>query len=853
MNKRFFANALAIALLASNVPAFSMRMSDVEGTRFADSIKKLSAFGIMSGDGDGNYRPNDTIMRSEVTRVIVHALGLEGAAEASKGESKFPDVSKDHWANGYINVAASQNIVVGDDLGTFRPNDSITYAEAMTIMVKALGYGVAAEQKGGFPQGYLVVGADNGLNKGVTVAAREAISRGEIALMTENALEAKIMDITGFGDDLKYEVTDKTLLKDKLKITKGEGQIVAIENTALDGASNLSGGQIKIDKTVYDSSSNFNNLLGYNVEYYLKDTEKGDNTVILAMPKSGKNSTVAIDAKLFERISSKSGFKTIEYYKNESDSKTSSVLLDNEAKLIYNGKYEQMSDELLNLKDKSGNIVVLDTDKNGKYDIVFVTEYKNIVVDEVSSVGRITDKYNAGSIKLDKDDSNISYTITRGYEELQPSDLKEYDVLSIAVSKDKKLYTGVVTNEIVEGKITGIHSDGVYIDGKLYEIADNYPDKFEMGTEGKFYLDIDGRIAASDAAVQASGNYAYLIKASVDTDIDEIAKFKLFDKSGEEIIVEATEKIKFNGAGGQLATDVAKTLSGSEQLVTYTLNKDGKLSAINTAADNTQTGAVNENKFTMNYKLTNAKYNEKLNTLGNIKLNDKTVIFDIPDDAKDSSDYTILNMSKFIDEQSYNVTVFDRTEDFYAKAIIVTNASALTNEESSVAVVSRIVSATDKNDNIVKRLYAYQDGKEISIDSQNDDVFVKSSGVDIENGDIIQYQTNSKGEIAKIKVLFDVRDKTDEKETVISSNLKTVYGKVVKKFSGSVNMTVNGGNVINIKLPQDTTVYTLDTSKSKNNIKTGTLSDIQSYDSDEQNRLFVKIYKDIVQEVVVIK
>ena len=51
--------------------------------------------------------------------------------------------------------------------------------------------------------------------------------------------------------------------------------------------------------------------------------------------------------------------------------------------------------------DKSGNITLLDSNKNGKYDIVFVKNYENIVVDSVSSTGKIVDKYSQKVLKLD--------------------------------------------------------------------------------------------------------------------------------------------------------------------------------------------------------------------------------------------------------------------------------------------------------------------------------------------------------------------------------------------------------------------------------------------------------------------
>ena len=64
---------------------------------------------------------------------------------------------------------------------------------------------------------------------------------------------------------------------------------------------------------------------------------------------------------------------------------------------------------------------------------------------------------------------------------------------------------------------------------------------------------------------------------------------------------------------------------------------------------------------------------------------------------------------------------------------------------------------------------------------------------------------------------------------------------------------MNGGEVANLQLPDDVVVYTVDTTKSKNNISAATTGDIQAYDEDEGNRVFVRIYKDVVREVVIVK
>ena len=57
----------------------------------------------------------------------------------------------------------------------------------------------------------------------------------------------------------------------------------------------------------------------------------------------------------------------------------------------------------------------------------------------------------------------------------------------------------------------------------------------------------------------------------------------------------------------------------------------------------------------------------------------------------------------------------------------------------------------------------------------------------------------------------------------------------------------------NIVLPSDVIVYTVDTTKTKNQVAVGTTGDIQAFDEDEGNRVFVRIQDEVVKEVVVIK
>ena len=58
---------------------------------------------------------------------------------------------------------------------------------------------------------------------------------------------------------------------------------------------------------------------------------------------------------------------------------------------------------------------------------------------------------------------------------------------------------------------------------------------------------------------------------------------------------------------------------------------------------------------------------------------------------------------------------------------------------------------------------------------------------------------------------------------------------------------------MNYELPSDINVYSVDTTLARNNVSVVTAGDIQNYDEEEGNRVFIKIYKDVVTEVVIVK
>lgn len=100
----------------------------------------LQGMGVMSGTGDTTFSPDSTLTRAQVCAMAVNAAGLSGQVNAHARKTLFSDVSPSSWYNGYVNLAYSQGLVSGNGDGTFSPDDPITYGAAATILLRLLGY-----------------------------------------------------------------------------------------------------------------------------------------------------------------------------------------------------------------------------------------------------------------------------------------------------------------------------------------------------------------------------------------------------------------------------------------------------------------------------------------------------------------------------------------------------------------------------------------------------------------------------------------------------------------------------------------------------------------------------------------
>ncbi len=867
----FIVFVMAVGILPSAMA--STLPNDVIGTKYEESVELLQALEIMVGDKDtGDFRLEDGIVRSEVAKIAVLLMGLKDAAESSQGRTKFPDVPADHWATGYINVATSQGIVIGDDRGNFRPNDTITFAEAVTIFVRALGYKPMAEDKGGFPSGYLVTAGDIGMLKnGVTASKDNTATRGIAAMLAFNSLTLDLMEKTGFGANEQYEVVDKTLLEDKLNVEQIYGQVVANSHSSLTGTSSLKEGEISIksgEETVIYNTKEGEDLLARNVIAYVKEDKAGDKNIILITVDDSKTKELTINIKDIEKIEG----NVISYWAKETDRKPTEITLTEGAKIFYNGILSEMT--VADLADlKSGHINLVNVTKDAEYGYVFVTEYKNMVVDEVSTVShKISDKFNLLSLTLDPEDKNISFKIIKDGKEIDISEIKEWDILSVAMDKataaDSTKFTVYVSDETVTGKITEIEDGKYTIGDKQYEIAQNYVDasqpELKLNDEGTFYLDIEGKIAAVDTQTKAGSNYAYLVKTEIKSTLDNVLQLKLFTSKGEVVILDAASKIKVNNVSNLSAEAAKEAIGEGAGLITYEVNKEGKVSYVNTAQVNENPGTSLKNVFSLDFTSYDSEegvdngvvYKASTNRLDKFNLSEDTIIFDIPAGETDPANFTVRKPDMFVDKTTYNVDIFDLTEDLTATVVIVKNSASQINSEASVAVVEKITTTQNEDGIAVHKLYALQDGKRIEMLTKDTATLTKGEGALLETGDVIQFGTNSKGEIDKVTVLFDSDDKANNEVNIYKAyegtEMETVIGRITKKFSTSINITANNLSETNFGI-KNATIYMYDHEKPANSkVSVVDASYLTKYDEADPQKVFIRVFKGVVTEIVII-
>lgn len=99
-----------------------------------ESVSRVGGLGIMTGVGDGTFRPNDNVTRAELVVALCRLMDVSEMAALA-----FPDVTQDHWAMGSVAAAMAEGWLTGYEDGNFYPDAPVTKAEAAVLINRARG------------------------------------------------------------------------------------------------------------------------------------------------------------------------------------------------------------------------------------------------------------------------------------------------------------------------------------------------------------------------------------------------------------------------------------------------------------------------------------------------------------------------------------------------------------------------------------------------------------------------------------------------------------------------------------------------------------------------------------------
>lgn len=404
-----YINALLIgAILAPTISAHAV-FSDINpNDTYSPYIDMLTQCNIISGRGDNTFDPYAGVTRAELAKISV--IMADGAP--SGGSSLFGDIGSTHWASQYINTAAHKGFITGYTDGTFRPEKNLTYAEAVTVALRMLGY-TSADLTGGYPYAYINKASELGLTDGLSFSPDDIINRRDTAYI--------------FG---KAFITDK---KDGSKLLSDMGYSLSDECTVL---SSYGASENEINTTIgsYTYNGNKSDYIGTRVKLI---TDGTDAAAILPVRQNR-------DGGIIVGLSG----STVSYF---ADGEIKTVQLSPSANVYFQGTQTSFSNARQSIS--IGDSFYYSRTSNGGFDYGVVDENDNII----PSFGADSIAYGSYTVK----NSKLCYT----------SDVKPYD--AIYYYPDQKLsliYSSAVSGVLQSAYPTKSNAAVITVSGVEYSV-----------------------------------------------------------------------------------------------------------------------------------------------------------------------------------------------------------------------------------------------------------------------------------------------------------------------------------------------------------------------------------------------
>ncbi|MBP3360929.1 MAG: S-layer homology domain-containing protein [Clostridia bacterium] len=778
----------------------------VSDSSYQNRMAMLSALNIID---NSTVSANDTISRAQFIKTILIFSNNEPAGGSATG-TKFGDVDKDYAYADYVEKGAELGYMTGYSDNAFYPESPVTYSQAVKVMVGMLGYGINAENAGGYPKGYTAQASKLGLVDGVKLS-EDNLTMETFVTMLYNACEIPVMEYDISNKVYKAGENDNdTALYYFHKIAKIRGVVAANDITGLyDTADVQLEGQVLIDGECMDVGiTNAKDMLGYSVTAYVYYQDESETGEIKYVSADSMNKTLTVDAR--DILSEDKAFSGTNFvYENENSAKRS-IRIRPETAIIFNGHAKPLY-SLSDLAVKLGDVTFIDNDGNGTYDCVNIFSATKVIIPEYIAENddevTLIDFFNSSNKYTYKKDYKY-YDVKIDGERVSCGNLKTQMIVFIGESNagtgEHSVTRAYLKDTKIAGKVNTKSDVSLEINGTEYEYSPLFDDsKIRINSIGYFWVydgvlfgyqksdvEIDGEVVYADKY-----DYGYMISAvySGEADPEPLLMLKILTSYNEIEKLKVTDKTKYNGKREKDRHEAAKLFAKSwsgdvfvfnPQIVKYKLDENNDIIEIFTTAY--PEGLKYEGSVNTDFKDSNNKTVIRVEKDGVVSLVDKTniaqygfyvdtwlnffyqdentVVFHINDSNLEDSyasgkfpSASAPNEGHFVHE-FYNVD-----ENKNTVAAVVWHTSLASDREqvergAKPVVVKKVVEVLNSENEVVKAIDGVVDGASVTI-PYNDKMTetVKQVFNSIRPGDIIFYSANVKGIVTSLEKSFDSR------------------------------------------------------------------------------------------------
>lgn len=846
-----------LSLVPQGVTAEEQRNSD-SGVLFA--------MDIVPADLDTEQK----ITRGEMVKYIYALANFDVYAE----KDYFCDIQDSEYRT-YINDSCERGLTSQSSNNQFRPGDTITFNEAVKLLVSVLGYDIKAKYMGGYPSGYLKAAKEIDLLSGV-YTTDNAVTGSIMLSLFINALETPVFAETGIYSDRTDYYPGEPLLYVAYQMEKVSGVVKANSRTSLAKAGGVGKNQIKIDTATYQAGeTDAEEFLGRYVTAYCKVDKSSDIREIKYITAGRKNVEKKISSGLIDK---RSTLNTIYYYENSQTERYKMLSLISAPYVIYNGvAAREIQNELL--FPLCGDVTVIDYNDDGKYEVVIINSYVTYFVDTVSeSQNMITDKMDMPVLNLNND--NLDIVIKKGSEKTSFSEISHNDILMVAADREKKI-NGVTVPDVdnaefidilvirksIGGIVDTLGEGELFIDGQRFEMSQSFQKavsegrtSVKAGGAGTFYFNAYDQLAGIDTGLDTNWQYGFIIAGQREKNsLNNKIELKILCESGKTKVFCIEKSIKIDGLAVKDIETVYRQLftegTVNNMLIKYRLKSDdGQLREIDTEYYNR--AVEDKDSLRLDYDVKSGSkvyYSSYGRNFGRVaRATENAKVFVVPPDgqaAEIADKYlSVGTPGVFGSDGNFNVQLYNIGDDKTSSVIVWYNDKLTERSEvswsSPLGIVEKVTKGLNSEGIETPALYIYETSKQ-----QTHTYFVADDDVlkdiDLNPGDVVLFELDSYNNITNLNRTVSYQDLRMELDQYLSAgtvppSFRQVTGSQdYEQYFGQVYSKGNEGFALAFDKPMTEDMAVADT------IAVGSGGNIIVYD-EERERAFVGTMEDII-------